>query len=569
MKHLFIVCLLLICIFACKQSSRPSVISREEASGIMDEVRGRNMAYIPLTERDDSLMRRALVYYEEHGTSNELMEAYYLSGSAYRDLHEAPKALEAFLNGINAADLADENCRYDILARLYGQKSDIMYLQGIYNQAIEDNKNCYKYALLAKDTLFMVTAKWWNLGGHYALSDYKTIANECWDLLEESKRMGVYAYGTRWLCTCVLANIELGRVTDAAKLLSIYEQHSGQVNTKTHESSFPIYYYAKGRVLAALGKLDSAEFFYRKELTEDADWNNRQAAYRGLRLLFEQKGQMDSVCKYAPLQCDAVDSSYQEKLSKNLQNLNEMYDYTRLQKENDQKELLLQENRRKALYLWSFLVVAIVSTVFFFFYLHLWYKQRIASVELELERANANLGEQENNLEMLREELARTKDEAESISLKEKIEKAEKETEDTRVQVLNWSGKLDELRRHVRTNSKTLRQRYCTTSSFQTLLDKARNNGTATKEDYEQVKALLSERDATLLHRFSKLLPNYSETEMHCFLLLRLGLTKTEVGILTAHSQAAVTNTCTRLFQKAHGWKCSTSAEAYEWLLMI
>lgn len=525
------------------------------------------MADIPLTERDDSLMRRALVYYEEHGTSNELMEAYYLSGSVYRDLHEAPKALDAFLSGISAADLADESCRYDILACLYAQKSDIMYLQGIYNQAIEDNKNCYKYALLAKDTLFMVTAKWWDLAGYYALSDYKTITEECQAVLDESERLGMFTYAASRLCTSILANIELGRVEDAAKLLSIYEQHSGQVNTKTHESSFPIYYYAKGRVLAALGKLDSAEFFYRKELTEEADWNNRQAAYRGLRLLFEQKGQVDSVCKYAPLQCDAVDSSYQEMLSKNLQNLNEMYDYTRLQKENDQKELLLQENRRKALYLWGSFVVAIVSTVFFFFYLHLWYKQRIASVELELERANADLVEQENNLEMLREELARTKNEEESISLKEKIEKAEKETEDTREQVLSCSGKLDELRRYVRTSSKTLRQQYCTTSSFQTLLDKARNNDSATKEDYEQVKALLSERDATLQHRFNKIFPNYSETEMHCFLLLRLGLTKTEVGMLTAHSQAAVTNTCTRLFQKVHGWKCSTSAEAYEWLL--
>ena len=566
MKKLQFACLFTVFVIGCRDSLRSPAISKEEASAIMDDVSRKNLAYEPLTEHDDSMMQRVVAYYKDYGTSNELMEAYYLQGSVYRDLHEAPKAMEAFLNGVNAADTTSEGCRYDILARLYGQRHELLYRQNLYEQSIEAERMVLRYAILAKDTLFMMASQWEILGTYFSLNDYQTIANECWDLLEESKRMGVYAYGTRWLCTCVLANIELGRVADAAKLLSIYEQHSGQVNTKTHESSFPIYYYAKGRVLAALGKLDSAEFFYRKELTEDADWNNRQAAYRGLRLLFEQKGQMDSVCKYTPLQCDAVDSSYQEMLSKNLQNLNEMYDYTRLQEENDQKELLLQENRRKALYLWGFLVVAIVSTVFFFFYLHLWYKQRIASVELELERANADLVEQENNLEMLREELARTKDEAESISLKEKIEKAEKETEDTRVQVLSWSGKLDELRKHVRTNSKTLRQRYCTTSSFQTMLDKARNNGAATKEDYEQVKVLLSERDATLLHRF-KALPNYSETEIHCFLLLRLGLTKTEVGILTAHSQAAVTNTCTRLFQKVHGWKCSTSAEAYEWLL--
>ncbi len=33
--------------------------------------------------------------------------------------------------------------------------------------------------------------------------------------------------------------------------------------------------------------------------------------------------------------------------------------------------------------------------------------------------------------------------------------------------------------------------------------------------------------------------------------------------------EAAVTNCCTRLFQKVHGGKCSTSAEAFEWLLEL
>ena len=33
--------------------------------------------------------------------------------------------------------------------------------------------------------------------------------------------------------------------------------------------------------------------------------------------------------------------------------------------------------------------------------------------------------------------------------------------------------------------------------------------------------------------------------------------------------EAAVTNCCTRLFQKVQGGKCSTSAEAFEWLLEL
>ena len=570
MKQLLFMCLFFVCVLGCKDSLRPSAIDKKEARAIMNDVSRRNLAYEPLTEHDDTMMQRVVAYYKKQGTNNDLMEAYYLLGSVYRDLHEAPKAMEAFLNGINAAaDTTSADCRYDLLTRLYAQECDILYRQNLYEQAIEANRMVYKYAYLAKDTLFMVAAQWGRLGKCFALSDYQTVADECWNVLEESKRMGVFSYSTKHLCTSILANIELGRVEAAEKLLSLFEQHSGYVDMKSHECSFPIYYYAKGRVLAATGQLDSAEYFYKKELAEAQDWNNHQAAYRGLRMLFEQKGLTDSICKYAPLQCDAVDSAYQEKLSQNLQNLLEMYDYTRLQAENNQKELQLQESRRKALYTWCALAFITTCALFLIFYLRSCYRQRIASAELKLERANANLEERENNLQALRDELARVDDEKEKQRLAGEVEQAERETEEQRKVVMNDQERLDELRLRVRTNTKTLRQQYCQKRLFQSLSRKARNNEVATEQDYEQIQRILTGKDAELLHRFHILLPNPSETELRVFLLLHLGMSKTEAGLLTAHSQSAITNICTRLFLKVHGRKCSTSNEAYEWLLQL
>ena len=568
MKRLLFICLLMICVIGCRKPSWSSAISKDEARAIMDDVSRRNLAYKPLTEYDDTMMQRVVAYYKEYGTNNDLMEAYYLLGSVYRDLHEAPKAMEAFLNGISAADTTSADCRYDLLTRLYGQKCDILYKQSLHQQSAEEENMVYKYAVLAKDTLFMVAAQWGRLGKCFALSDYQTVADECWDVLEESKNLGMFLYSSKHLCTGVLANMELGRVKDAAKLLSIYEQHSGCVNLTTHESSFPIYYYAKGRVLAATGQLDSAEYFYRKEL-EASDWNNRQAAYRGLRIVFEQKGLKDSVCKYAPLQCEAVDSDYQEMLSKNMQNLLEMYDYTRLQAENNQKELQLQESRRKALYTWCALAFVTTCALFLIFYLRSCYRQRIASAELKLERANANLEERENNLQALRDELARVEDDKEKQRLAGEVEQAERETEEQRKVVMNDQERLDELRLRVRTNTKTLRLQYCQTRLFQSLSRKAKNNEIATEQDYEQIQSILTGKDAELLHRFHILLPNPSETELRVFLLLHFGMSKTEAGMLTAHSQSAITNICTRLFHKVHGRKCSTSNEAYEWLLQL
>ena len=566
MKQLFSIFLLLTCCLACVPT-HPNM-SREEARAVMDDVSRRNLAYEPLTERDDTMMQQVVAYYKEYGTANDRMEAYYLLGSVYRDLHEAPKAMEAFLNGISAADTTREDCRYDLLTRLYGQKYNILRNRSMHQMAADTEKEAYKYAMLAKDTLYMVAVQWETLCNYFACGDYLSIADKCWDVLEESKRMGMYAYGAKNLCTCVLANIELGRVEDAQKLLSIYEQHSGLVNPYNHECSFPIYYYAKGRVLAATGQLDSAEYFYRKEL-EAQDWNNRQTACRGLRLLFEQKGEQDSVCKYATLQCEAVDSDYQAMLSINLQNLHEMYDYSRLQTENKRKELQLQEGRRKTLYIWCALASVIVCGAFLFFYIRSLYRQKRALAELRLERATARLEEQEKSLAALHQELEAAKDAEEHRRLQQEVEQSERETEGQRRAVMESQEELDELRRRARTKSKNLREQYGTTALFQSLLYKARHNGMAAEQDYDDIQKVLTENDTELLARFCKLLPNNTEMELHSFLLLRFGLTKTEAGILTAHSQSAVTNIVTRLYQKVNGRNSTTSAEAFEWLLKI
>ena len=566
MKQLFSIFLLLTCCLACVPT-HPNM-SREEARAVMDDVSRRNLAYEPLTERDDTMMQQVVAYYKEHGTANDRMEAYYLLGSVYRDLHEAPKAMEAFLNGINAADTTRKDCRYDILTRLYAQKGDIFYLQELYEQAIETDRIVQKYAILAKDTLFMVASNWGKLDKCYAFSDYQAIVDECWYILEESKKMGMFSYAASRLCTSVLANMELGQVEDAQKLLSIYEQHSGMVNPYNHECSFPIYYYAKGRVLAATGQLDSAEYFYRKEL-EAQDWNNRQTAYRGLRLLFEQKGEQDSVCKYATLQCEAVDSDYQAMLSTNLQNLHEMYDYSRLQTENNQKELQLQKGKRKVLYTWWAFIVLVVCTFFSILYLRSLYRQKRALAELKLERATARLEEQEKSLAALHQELEAAKDAEERRRLQQEVEQSERETEGQRRAVMKSQEELDELRQRARTKSKNLREQYSTTALFQSLLYKARHNGMAVEQDYDDIQKALKENDTELLARFCKLLPNNTEMELHSFLLLRFGMTKTEAGILTAHSQSAVTNIVTRLYQKANGRNSTTSVEAFEWLLKI
>lgn len=54
-----------------------------------------NKAYIDFTS--DSTMLAVVDYYEHHGTANDRMLAYYILGCVYRDMHEAPMALNIII----------------------------------------------------------------------------------------------------------------------------------------------------------------------------------------------------------------------------------------------------------------------------------------------------------------------------------------------------------------------------------------------------------------------------------------------------------------------------------------
>lgn len=123
----------LICLLGCTRQWDSVQMTDYAAREIMDDVAQRNRERETLTERDDTLMQQVVAFYNQRGTSNERMEAYYLLGSVYRDLRDAPKALEAFLNGISVADTLARDCRYDILVRLYGQKNELLCKQKLFS----------------------------------------------------------------------------------------------------------------------------------------------------------------------------------------------------------------------------------------------------------------------------------------------------------------------------------------------------------------------------------------------------------------------------------------------------
>ena len=534
----------------------------------MQGVSKRNLARQTLTERDDTMMQRVVSYYKKHGTSNELMEAYYLLGSVYRDLHEAPKAMSSFQEGVNSADTLDSNCRYDILTRIHAQVSELLIKQNSYRLAILEENRVSKYALLAHDTSYYFNSQWTRLGLHYHVKDYKCVANECWELLKESTELNRFNEAAGMLIPSVLANVRIGQTNDAQRLLSIYENYSGDVELNTYKSSFPVYYYAKGCLFLLHGKLDSATMFFNKELAFQ-DWNNRQMAYRGLHEVYKRKADWPMAYKYARLQCEAVDSDYQAMVTANIQNLHELYDYNRAQNDSHQKTMQLEKEHQRMVRVRWVLAFVIMTSLFLFYYIRARYEKRMARAELELERASNEHEEAEYRLLELQKQWGLAEDDEQRARLEQEMRQAEEETTAQRKRVQSKQQELDELRRRVRLTQKDLRQRRFEQPLFGRLLRKAKERETVTEEDYAEILAFLLRDDKTLMERFHTVAPVATDMERDVFLLMRMGLTKTEIGSLTSHASNSVSMTLNRLFRKVRGRGPENSAESDEWLLGI
>jgi tetratricopeptide (TPR) repeat protein len=88
--------------------NKENIFMSEDESVLLDilTVKAKNKAYILLDEKDEKTMRRAAEYYDEHGSGNERMMAYYLLGCVYRDLRDMPMAFDVYERILQLKDTA-------------------------------------------------------------------------------------------------------------------------------------------------------------------------------------------------------------------------------------------------------------------------------------------------------------------------------------------------------------------------------------------------------------------------------------------------------------------------------
>ena len=129
--------------------------------------------------RSDSTMKEVAAYYSHHGTPNEKMMAWYLLGCVYRDLGEAPAALEYYQKAATCADTTAEDCDYGTLCRISLQTAYIFHRQKLVDEELKMIHLASYYACKNKDILRYLLSKESEKGVYYTLRDYDKVLEIC------------------------------------------------------------------------------------------------------------------------------------------------------------------------------------------------------------------------------------------------------------------------------------------------------------------------------------------------------------------------------------------------------
>ena len=297
-------------------------------------------------------------YFEDNGTSNEKMLAYYLLGRTYYDTHEAPMALKYFRTAAEKADTTAADCNYRQLSRVYGQMGNLFYEQNLMSNSLTCRDRAVAYAWQAKDTISVLANLSSRIAALSKIVDADSIIELTLSTSKQAMSLGYDNVSAGILVFAIRRLVEKGDFVAAKSCMDLYESKSGFFNSSNDiQKGREIYYYTKGFYYMEKGMLDSAKYYFYKELHDGKDFNNQNAASRGLSFLYNRIDIPDSVAKYAMYSYEMNDSVYSNMATKEVEQVRALYNYMRNQE-------IAREEKERADKEASKLSVAIFTIVF-------------------------------------------------------------------------------------------------------------------------------------------------------------------------------------------------------------
>lgn len=558
----------LLCLFACHRTppSYPSTLLRAEQlmdaapdsalillSNFKDSARAKSEAtqmyyqlltvkandkcYIPHTS--DSLMKVLVSYYEDHGTPEQLMEAYYYQGSVYRDMQDAPRALDFYQK---AADASVDGKEYKILGRIYSQMGTLYMYQRVYDDALPVLKKAYHCRLLANDSLSLP----------YTLRDIGRAFTA-----QHDADSTLYYYEAGYQAAKRINDVERMSIVQG-ELAGIYIQleRYDQARTALLQSTIALkgngntapQYAGFGDLYKKTGQLDSAMYYYHKAL-EIGGVYVRKGVYWELYEIERNRSHDKEALQYMDQYLIYQDSVQRITDTEAVKKVEMLYNYNHVEKENNRLALANEKSKTSLYQLVIATILLLLTFIGFICY------ERRKKQQLKEQERRLHFFEEMRHKESV-EQIGRNKEQI--ASLKEQLVIVNMQNDLAKAELLTIrKNSLEEKNSSI---AASCLEREALISSFHHSAIYLLIVGSC-KDPYFRMKEahwieLRKEIDATyndFTDRLYALYPKLSETELRVCYLIKVGISASDIAALICLKNNSVSSIRKRLYQKIHG----------------
>ena len=476
-------------------------------------------------------------YFDDHGTPNEQMLAYYLLGRAYYDIHEAPMALSCFQTASEKADTTAADCDFRQLSRVYGQMGKVFYQQCFYKQQLDCDELSVQYGYRGKDTLNALMSMADKYLGYKRLGDVDAAIHTSDEVLRLFTLHGYRKECASYGASKIREYTDKGQYEKAKQYMDIYERESGFFDSENNiEKGRESYYYMKGHYYLAVNQYDSAEYYFRKELRDGKDFNNQNGGSRGLALLYQKTHKPDSAAKYALYSYAMNDSIYAHMATREVEKTRALYDYSRNQKIAEQAKEKVEREQR---IVWAVLTILLLLIMVSAYIGREVYKKR-QEMQQAYSRKVSDLAKAQADIVRLRS-LAEHTEELSSLI-------AEKETE-----MQKMANEIDSYKEKLGTQRESAESLLEDSDIYHELTKKAGKAIELTNDDWHQVNVLAIETLPNFYKFISSKKLELNDKEFKTCMLVRMHFAPKDIANMLGVSQAYITKLRNNMMPKLFG----------------
>ena len=504
----------------------------------------------------DLIIKELLHYFEDKGSVIEKQEVTYYAGSVYRDLQDAPRAMEFFLKSLEYAQSGgSRDCDSLMMRNAYSNLNDLYYKVNNYDAAV---KMAQGELEISKQMHKDLSLPYLHLGTAYLAQEKHKEAEKAFDAVFDeiirSKDTSKHQYELLYLLNDYSC-MEL--LPKARKCFSMIE-----TDPLEEFSDFPCMAFAQYYNLC--GKTDSAIVYCNQVLEKGTDIYNQYDASRLLHRIYNRRGDVQNANRFAAVYMALSDSLDFGKRQELAATVNNQFQYHLDQKK--EQSLKDEKERYRNMLMIVALGTILLASIAYILYIrrrsrHL---QEVVNLSAKLQQVTEDekqlridIEHKEKDLEESRHSLEKTADELSNV--KGELQRVNAELSEAEETLKEREQQLSEKMEQNKAFIKLLHQSELE-GKAEDVIDAIRQSSTGKKNmstaDWKRLYQAVDELYPSFKDKLLNELGDFTEPQMQVCYLMRIGLSKPQIQNMTNLSRVTIWR-----WVKKYDWVLTSNAD--------